>query len=173
MSENVIINLLMAIFGTAIALLFRGLFTWKGPGRIEAMRKNDLLLTDFYGRLIPIITTISPRDDFILIDFSDYRILRESQARFKHRIPLKLNELLEEMILKAQWLGKERKDQFSNQYCVQFESRTETENFTTQILAHLEEEEANVLDKLNGLELISKSFWKKIGFELKFWSDVI
>ncbi|MFX0066818.1 MAG: hypothetical protein ACFFC7_32190 [Candidatus Hermodarchaeota archaeon] len=37
MSEDLVINLISGIFGAAIALIFRELFTWKGQGRIEVI----------------------------------------------------------------------------------------------------------------------------------------
>lgn len=178
MSDDLVVNILSGIFGAAIALTFRELFTWKGQGRIEAIRKNDLLKTECYGILLPLLSRMEIYDakdesenSLINLQAGTYHIIREIYARFSHRLTPDIKKSLSRLIFESEIQEARPKYKISNQYFLRFQDNT-ARKFMKNLSNQVEIEEKEILNRIKELELISQSFWKKFWYNLRFWSDI-
>lgn len=171
MSDDLAITLISGILGAAIALIFRELFAWKGQGRIEAIRKYDLLKTECYGILLPLLSRMEVRVGHISIKSEEYSVISEKYGRFSHRFTFETKEKLKDLIYGSRYEEGSQLHGFPDSYTLSLHDITGGE-FMENLINNLKKEEEDILKKIEELESISQSFCKKICYNLKFWSDV-
>lgn len=101
----------------------------------------------------------------------EFLVIREIYARFSHRLTYEVHEKIKHIIFESEYSGADPHFDDPNFYVLRFQDNS-ARKFMTDLLDTIEKEEKDILERIKVLESVSKSFWKKLRFNLRFWSDV-
>ncbi|MFX0086751.1 MAG: hypothetical protein ACFFAU_13855 [Candidatus Hodarchaeota archaeon] len=135
----------IALLGAVFALMLRELFSWKESGRKEAIIHHETLVTECYGKMIPLIHKMSISDNILMGSYSDYNHLLEIFYRFSHRFPANIEKRLF-------WLLFEAADEEDPIFNVIFGNRDQAIEFKNNLINDLKKINQRHKDEIDLLE---------------------
>ena len=95
---EIVSEVVAGFLGAIAALFLREVFAWKGQGRNEALKRNEKLIMECFGKLKFLIDKTDTEELLFLLDYNDYFALVELSRRFSFRFPKGINEKIDDII---------------------------------------------------------------------------
>ena len=165
-------DLLLAILVAICTLLLREIFTWKGEARNETIKRSEILLTECYGKLVPIIENAKPTPNQIELTASQYKELRKVHARFFFRVPESIKIRLDTIVFQSKpkefGAAKGAGPDIRYQY-LEGDSETDLVKYWEDLRLDIGMEQETLSAKISRLEETYQTLKKKIWFNFYFW----